>query len=51
MKIQYNQVVGQSTNNPLNWCEYCCFPNCIPIDLYKCVVKSFERTNTDIFKL
>jgi hypothetical protein len=50
MKIQYNQVVGQPSS-PRDWCDYCCFPKCIPINLHKCVVKSFKRTNTDIFKL
>ena len=50
MKIQYNRVVGQS-DNPRIWCLGCCFPNCIPRDLYKCSVKSFKQINTDIFNL
>lgn len=50
MKIQHNQVIGQP-NNPQIFCAYCCFSQCLPVTLYKCSVKSFQRTNSDIFKL
>ena len=49
MKIQYNQIIGQPSS-PRNFCDHCCFPNCIPVDLYECVVvKSFKRSSADIF--
>lgn len=42
MKIQYDQIIGQPSN-PEDFCDYCCFPHCLPMDLYECnVVKSFE---------
>lgn len=51
MKIQYKSIAGQPSNDISHWCERCCFPNRISMYLYGCSVKSFKRTNGDIFKL
>ena len=52
MKLEYNSIVGMP--DPNGHCLSCCFRSlnsCLPNRLYPCFCSSFEKSQSDVFKL